>query len=475
MSRFTPDKSITELQVWAIPLGTTEIDLSNCTRLTSLFPPSPFFGHLFNRLRLSPFFGLTHISLTGCTNLSTLPENLPASLTHLFLSGCTNLTVLPELAAGLTHLTLDGCTRLIRSPDLIASLTTFEQRNAENIYSILLWPDHIDRSPGITALKQLLSTAYRSYYASDTNLAGREPTPDNRANYPTLTLIHRYMTESLGPRGGLEAVIGSVRPFAEAIAENPSLLKFIDPVSSSYLEACVNQPVAGFTQVANLINVANQPTILSKLEATKAVLAIDFIRQEVTRSGVGGNVQVELANAMLREVHLKLLSDGVISQPWPGIPQGVAYEGTVTSHLTAHNIERITNSAKKDWLEQPITVISDAVLAGTLREFWNDIVMRDEKGFFDDAIKPVLAKKAEITGLDGDAEDYDEKLGELSKQLKELEDVISGKVASITTEAAKSAVASSETSTGPSTSIEAFSSSSVAGGVSANPSLSQRL
>lgn len=70
---------------------------------------------------------------------------------------------------------------------------------------------HIDRNPKVTQIKKDLAEAYKSYYESDENLKDKEPCVSDHANYPTLALFHRFMSESVSQRGGMKEVIEWIR------------------------------------------------------------------------------------------------------------------------------------------------------------------------------------------------------------------------------------------------------------------------
>ena len=64
-------------------------------------------------------------------------------------------------------------------------------------------------------------------------------------------------------------------------------------------------------------------------------------------------VEVEAGNALFREVHKKLLSNGDISEPWPGVPNSIAYEGAIRTWLTKGRIEQAYEEAKEALRQSP--------------------------------------------------------------------------------------------------------------------------
>ncbi len=77
---------------------------------------------------------------------------------------------------------------------------------------------------------------------------------------------------------------------------------------------------------------------MDKIEASRQILARSAIAQFYStlnpEQKPGRGVEVEFGNALIREVHNKLLADGKIKKPWLGIPQVIAYEDSITDKLT---------------------------------------------------------------------------------------------------------------------------------------------
>ena len=379
--------------------GLKTLDLSRCTGL--------------KELTVLPE-GLENIYLSGCTGLKELPK-LPEGLETLDLRGCTGLKELPKLPEGLETLDLRGCTGLPNTPALIEQLTELEEKNRDNARFQLIWPKHIHRNKEVTQIKKDLAEAYKSYYESDENLKDKEPCVSDRAKYPTFVLFHRYMSESVEERGGMNKVIESIISVAQGIKGHPQILESIDKVSTEYLDACVNQPVAGFTEVANLVNISQQKNIPLKLGASRAIMCINLIRSETVKLKVGEGVEVELVNAMLMKVHEKLLLKKDISTKWPGVPDGVAYQDIIGGHLTDDKINSIYEQVQQE-LKKPLSDVANFMCESVLQDFWMKQVLTEEQ-----------MKSIEITKLrekifnTEPTEPNSSLLTKLSKSLKEKE------------------------------------------------------
>ena len=323
---------------------------------------------------------LTYLNLSGCSFLKKLPESFPADLIKLDLSGCDSLEELPELPEGLIQLNLFGCNKL--SSDTIAQLEALNERNRHKPNFELTWPEHLINATA-TQAEELIKSAYKQYYANDDNFKDKKPDPANTANYPTLRLFRLFVSKSVEKRGDREEIARSALEVAQDIEKNPQMLKFIDEISRGYLDGCVNQPVAGFTEVAILAKMANASDISAKLEIAKTLMAINLIREEASRLAavpVTGTTlfQVELANVMLKEVHKQLLDNGDITDKWPGVPDKIAYQDTIQRFLTKQNINTISGKVK-EILSEDKRKVADCLCEGNLQDAWAHMVLSKEE------------------------------------------------------------------------------------------------
>ena len=317
---------------------------------------------------------LTELEISWCESLEELPE-LPESLTKLIAKSCSNLARLPEnFPANLEYLDLSDCSSLPNSPALITQLRELENRNRDNPNFELIWPVHIDQTAGkATEVKQLITGAYKQYYSTNPDFRDREPNATDGANYPTLKLFHRFLSESVGDRGGAEKIAESAFITAQKIAQNPQLFKFIDEHSKTYLDACVNQPVAGFTEISMMVDITTQLDVRSKLEAARMLMSVEVIREttsKLIKNATG--VEAELANAMLIEVCKELRVE------WPGVPQGIAYEGAISSFLTRENIRFVAGEVLKVW-NKPFEDMAEYMCEHGQQDFWADITLTEEE------------------------------------------------------------------------------------------------
>ena len=385
----------------------TELDLSNCSNLTTLpalLPQSLQKLDLRDCTNLTALpalpQGLQLLFLGGCSRLTTLPS-LPQDLKYLYIKNCTSLTTLPDLPQGLQKLALPSFTNLTTLPELphslqmlalsncnnlsiesIAKLEALEEVNRNNTNFILLWPENLSQN---SDLINFLKESYKKFYSSNPVLALREPDVSDQLNYPTLFLFQRFTSESLGVRGKRE-VIAQAKLLAEEIKKNPEILEILDQKSTNYLQACINQPVSGFAEIASLMAIAKEEDIAKKIEKAKILYTQQLIKNKIrslrnsNSQEVGVAVEVELGNAMLREVYKKLNEEKFIKEPWLGIPSNIAYEESIQSFLTPQNIQEISNLVKEALSDTPKSQ-KDAIefLCGVETNFWAKTILTKEE------------------------------------------------------------------------------------------------
>ena len=398
-----------------LPSTITDIMCSGCEKLRN-------FPKLHEGLEVVDFSGyknfktlpnipstVTKLILSGCSELKTLPK-LHEGLKVLNVSGCKDLEDLPEnLPSTITFLDLSGCDNLRNTPALIAQLEELEYRNRNNPDFILMWPEHIDRNFTVTQIKGNIAKAYEKYYAEDKFLKDKKPNASisHREFYPVLHLFHRYMSESVVERGGIDKLVASLVPLSQDIMLNPAMLKSLNDVASDYLEACVNQPVAGMSDLALLVNIHLAPDIISKLECARALMVLHLVRDRVRDFKVSA-VEAELANAMYREVYLRLKAEGDLTQDWQGIPDGVAYERIVKKLLTDTNIDRIYEEAKQV-LAQPLEKVADYLFEWQFAELWaRNVIDKADMAEMEEPVEAVRAKFMQLydeESIDVDSEE----------------------------------------------------------------------
>ncbi len=321
-----------------------EAVLSGCTGLTSLA------GATFNgEANLVGCTGLTSVAgatfngntgLDGCTGLTSV-----AGVTfngNTGLSGCTGLTSL-EGATFNGDIDLRGCTGLLPTTELINQLEAMEAQG-----KTVTWPEHFGRGDLIDGAKARLGASIGVY------------TESNPEGAPaTSYLFNKFLSEGLGERDGKAAVVASVSPFLELIEGEPKHLGWVEEIAKHYLQGCVNQPVAGFSEISAWVAIAQKTELSDKIEAARQLMALEEVKQYVTANSPGQGLEVEGGNALFREVHKQLVVSGM--DPWPGVPGSISYEGSIRNWLTDNKIidatERVAESNTK-----PLSEVVDYLL-----------------------------------------------------------------------------------------------------------------
>jgi len=252
-------------------------------------------------------------------------------------------------------LNLYDCSSL--SQDNVELLTKLEEKHHEagNFYFRISWPNHfLDHDQNVTKAKGLIKQAYKTYLG-DENLQDSILEAQNN-KFPTFHLFHRFLSEDLKQRGQKTVVSSEGLEVATIIAKHPHLLEVFDEIASYHNQECVNQPVFGFLRIAALASAADEPDMQKKLDIIKRTAVIHTIEQEVKSlenndgNKVGAAVEVELGNAMIREVykHLEEKLQSKTGGKWLGVNQKIAYEGAVSQFLSEDNIKKVANKVNEE-------------------------------------------------------------------------------------------------------------------------------
>lgn len=392
------------------PENLTWLNLFQCESLEKLpnkFPPKLTIlkASYCEKLKTLPPFPpeLQELTLRGCVELTDLPP-FPERLTKLNLRDCKKLTKLPEFPKYLTEINLEGCNELTTLHESLLSLDNLQTLNLleceklsfENINLLerlekkhsdagntqfkIFWPGHF-----VPLNFDSLNKAYEELIENNES----QPIYTDRS---TLKLFQRFTTENLDQRGNYEVIFDEADQVAKVIKYQPYLLDVLEDNSSHYLKECVNQPVMGFVKAAILTDFADEQDISKKLNIAKRMAIIATIEQEILGlknqfgNMIGGGIQIELGNAMLREVYNqnKALIEDQTAGAWKGIPKGITYEGAIMEFLTQENIEKV---CKK--VDDTLKSLSDtdkardyvvgASLNGTRKDF--AIIILGKEGF----------------------------------------------------------------------------------------------
>ena len=383
-----------------LPKGLTYLDLSGCYGLEVL-PELPK--------------GLARLSLSGCENLEVLPK-LPEALNSLDLSGCYNLEALPKLPEALIFLDLSGCSKIEYKEETINRIKKLEEKGC-----IVTYPEQFD--PDFRKTSENLEKAIKSYQEIPSYQEMPKPTFVRE-------LLWHYLTREVPHRGGLADLIESTKPFLELVSKEPKNLKWADQIASLYLEGCVNQPVIGWSEISACVSIAEAPTTIEKIEASKhlatTILIKSFICDLKENQKPAQDYEAEFANALLREVYKKLHDEKKIDtkKPWYAMPENIVYEHYIENFLTAKLVDKACKKINEH-------IFSNEKLANILinnySENWGQIAFPQE-------LKQIKDKY-----------EYDERMIKGEKVDKERQEEIDNTISKLTLQALTSEVSSRST------------------------------
>jgi hypothetical protein len=243
------------------------------------------------------------------------------------------------------------------------------------------------------------------------------------------TLLDRFLKEKIGQRGEsqqepieetLERIANSTKPVLEAFLQEPNHLKWADQIAKAYLDGCVNQPVRGWLEISAWLSIAQAPEIIDKIEASKHLRVLDkmdYVTKKLIKESNSrmAGVEVEAGNALFREVHKKLLSNGDISEPWPGVPNSIAYEGTIRTWLTKGRIEEAYEEAKEALRQSPEKV---AIYLATSNHYgtWGLVAFPKELEEIDRKYVKKIEEIEKMESLSGNRAEGSEKMTSLAQE-----------------------------------------------------------
>lgn len=300
--------------------------------LSSLFiSDSPNLRELSGSLRRS----MKNVSLINCDNLTSLPHYWPDYIETISLENCTSLKKIPTNTPwkGLLELNLAGCDSLEYTADLYNFLEELEKTGCD-----IILPEHIANAEPPITLEERLENIINNCH----------PRPEN-----VQKIFDDFLHKNVDERGGSEHLEHSIIPILEILEEHPALLPLLEEPASGFLDACVNQPTAGFIHMNGWSAVYTASSLAEKLDAYKQVITSDALNEFISKSDEkpGIHLEAEAHNALFREVHKKLRENGDISQTWHGIPEYIAFENTISRWLTEERVDRAYQSCLNEVIE----------------------------------------------------------------------------------------------------------------------------
>ena len=417
------DKNITSLPAIPAPLKT--IALSYCTKLQSVES-------------LAEGIGIEEIVIYSCNMITSLPA-IPASVKRIELMNCAQLqsvesfaegveqiiifrcgiTSLPAIPDSVNKIDLQGCSQLRQDPKLSQRLLELEEAGCA-----VGFPHHWNFQEADVA-KLRLDRIIEKY---------TEENPGVPSPQVIKTLFHRFVTEGVGienrvgDRGGILEVMQSVNPVLEVLEKNPNNIAWAEEVAKAYSGGCVNQPVAGWSELSALAAITKKETIKDKIDASTQLIAFQALNNHIAslpaEQKPGSEVEVEAGNILMREINKRLLKEGIIQEPWLGVPNKVRYEGVIDAGFLREEVREDRISAAYEAVKAAINKTTEEkasyLCEGSHREAWGQIAFPEEIAI----IKQEYAQKLEQAPLE-----------ELEKLGKAREEVMVIKIKQLTDDA----------------------------------------
>jgi hypothetical protein len=340
------------------------------------------------QLRLSSLpeeiWSLTSLKILdlGYNNIETLPAGF-SNLAALEILNLNDNYQLKEISAetltlpALIVLSLRRNHQLIASPNLLDRLSELETRGCD-----IRYPDHF--SIVVKLRLDQIATKYRKENA----IEAANPIPN------ITVLLHRFLDEDAERGIEIGELLKATTPILNILEENPNHLKWAEEIANHYLEGCVNQPVAGWSEISALASIAAAPTMLEKLESAKHLLVNDRVKEFVGKNFARSAVEVEAGNALLREMHKKLLSERVITKPWLAVPGRIANEGTIVNWLTPERVQEFRFQIEPLLQKKP-EELAELLLDSVHCKTWGEINFPEQLKAINDPYEKDRAKRLE--------------------------------------------------------------------------------
>jgi hypothetical protein len=320
-----------------------------------------------------------YLDLSACKNLRSLnASDLPPHLTDLIICDSEIAEITGDFPESLRIIKLgpehNMTSDLVPSMELILKLVNLEKEKCKVSY-----PDSFYKF-----LKDFAELELRKIFKLG-DLSHREDKP-----LPSTPLLfHRFLTQDLERRPKVvKEITLTLLPVLDYLEKNPKSQKWVKEIAALYImDGCVNQPMSGLEKIISWIDVESKESIIDKLEAVKRPLSQQIV------AGVYGTlgadirprfgVAVEFENFLLREIHKILLREGVIPEPWVGVPDDIPFEEEV--HASFQGIEfklvEIINSSLelvKNMLQEPLEEVATQIHNSGNIEIWGAIAFAKE-------------------------------------------------------------------------------------------------
>ncbi|WP_455289831.1 tetratricopeptide repeat protein [Cupriavidus necator] len=166
------------------------------------------------------------------------------------------------------------------------------------------------------------------------------------------TLLERTYSENNKDRGDRNLLAQDMLPVLDRVFHHPDYLEWIaSEVQPDSQRACVNQPMAGWSQLAALIDfhdaISGNQSLTEGLTAARALRARDVIptwvaqllaseRRNANNPHLYNAVEVEVRNEFERKINELRQADG--KSKWSGVQEVIPYAASIQSLVTPGNL-----------------------------------------------------------------------------------------------------------------------------------------
>lgn len=368
----------------------------------------------------------------GSTKISHINSSLPPSLKKLGLYELRDLEIVnPEfLPDKISLLSIDGCSSLKKTDDLVLKLA-----DLQDLGCVVIFPKDFFQEYSHEMIYRI-QNAIAKYKEANKEF----PSPDSSQ---FLNLVKRFLDEDLDKRGdekGERFLASTILPIAILVENNPNNFLWLEQISEFYNDACINQPVSGFSKICAVCEIASAKGNYKKIIAAKRLLAQDFLLEAVVEyfdkmrgedKHVPHAIQVEIGNILLERIHEKLFLDKKITKKWFGLRKSTAYSGGAVNYIEENpELLRIAyektclalDSSQEDLCKSLSTHYSNI---WSIIAFFDDEVCREKKEFFSKKLKILMDFRSYNESVIGDEEGAIQAAIDLNKNISDIQDSFS--------------------------------------------------
>jgi hypothetical protein len=259
-------------------------------------------------------------------------EDLPKSVKTISLAGCSAAQDIGGLTPDIETIDLAGCLSLKKLPDL-SQFKKLKFLNLTRCKSLEITEEFLQ------TLQDLESQGCKITYPNDEEKIKEAKSAiekiDAKKLSSTKKLLTAYLTENLDDREKEVHLAENINLFLGLL--KPEHYEWVENIASIFVEeGCINQPVAGFFEIISWLEVASKTTDEEKLKALDPLIInaslLGFSRSQefINNYGkVGKETEAEFINILLGKVCREIFTE--TTQSPHGVPQKVAYEGSVDS------------------------------------------------------------------------------------------------------------------------------------------------